>query len=163
MSTIGRIIGAILRPITERQAGQRSFAELAEALEDSGEKLRARLASVPDTPANREALNHIIGIERWGQRRLRVGLGEPFVSDGYRGYRLPENTALDDLRRAFAETRQQTVALARALAAAGGDPARKVRHNDLGELSLRGWLVYLAAHASREGLRLRGNSANPPG
>ena len=34
--------------------------------------------------------------------------------------------------------------------------SRRVRHNDLGDLSVGGWLAYLEAHARRESLRVRG-------
>lgn len=156
MSVIGRVIGGVLRPILERQAKGRSVHEFAEALERSGEEVEKRLRDAPDTPRNREVANHIVGIERWGQRRLRVALGEPFVEDSYRGYRLLEGMDLEALRSAFSDTRQDTVGLARELSFAGPELQTKVRHNDLGELSVGGWLAYLEGHAKRESTRLRG-------
>lgn len=36
-----------------------------------------KAAVIKGRPGNIEILAHIIGIERWGQRRLRVALGEP--------------------------------------------------------------------------------------
>lgn len=155
MSVIGRVIGRVLRPVLERQARGRSVGALVEALERSGQEVAARLGAAPHTPHNREVANHIVGIERWGQRRLRVALGEPPVSDSYRGYRLPEGTDMDALRSAFESTRRGTLDLARRLGAAGLDLSTRVRHNDLGPLSVRAWLVYLEGHAKRESTRIK--------
>jgi len=155
MSVIGRLIGRVLRPIVERQARGRSVGEFAGALERSGQEVAARLQAAPDTSHNREVANHIVGIERWGQRRLRVALGEPPLSDGYRGYRLPEGADMAALRSAFERTRQETVSLVRALDAAKLEPSTRVRHNHLGALSVRGWLAYLEGHAKRESTRIR--------
>lgn len=156
MSIVGRMIGRVLRPIAERQARGRSGAAFAADLERSGSELAARFGRAGDTPGNREALNHIVGIERWGGRRLRVALGEPPVTDSYRGYRLPEGTDLKALTEAFSDTRRETAKLALELARADPDLKTKVGHNDLGELSIGGWLAYLEAHAKRESLRVRG-------
>jgi hypothetical protein len=155
VSFVGRMIGTVLRPLAERQAKGRSLDELAEALERSGATLTVRFGRAADTPRNREALNHIVGIERWGQRRLRVPLGEPLLMDSYRGYRLPDSTSMDNLVQAFADTRRDTVNLARGLGSADLKPPAKVRHNDLGELSMGAWLAYLDGHAKRESLRVR--------
>ena len=156
MSVIGRVIGGILRPILERQAKGRSAQGFADALERSGVAVQKRLENAPDTPRNREVANHIVGIERWGQRRLRVALGEPLVIDPYRGYRLPEGTDYGALQSAFGDTRRDTVQLARELGFSDPKLQVKVRHNDLGELSVGGWLAYLEGHAQRESTRLRG-------
>lgn len=156
MSVIGRVIGTILRPIIERQAKGRSAQEFVGSLERSGEEVAKRLGDVPDTPQNQEVANHIVGIERWGQRRLRVALGEPPLVDSHRGYRLPEGADLAALRSAFADTRRGTVELARELSFADPTAQTKVRHNDLGELSVGGWLAYLDGHAKRESTRLKG-------
>jgi hypothetical protein len=157
MGTLQKLIGLGLRPFAERRARGRTLEEAARDLERSGARIDAHLADKPDTPANREAIAHCVGIERWGQRRLRVGLGEPLVMDGHHGYRPDPAIGVEALRTAMAETRAATVALARDLAAAGVAPATTVRHNDLGDLSLAGWLAYLEQHADRElPLRVRG-------
>lgn len=155
MSFVGRMIGTVLRPLAERQAKGRTLEDLAEALERSDSTLNARFGRAKDTPQNREALNHIVGIERWGQRRLRVPLGEPLLMDSYQGYRLPDSTSMGDLIQAFAETRRDTINLARGLGSADLKPPVKVHHNDLGGLSLGAWLAYLDGHAKRESLRVR--------
>lgn len=70
-------MGTILRPILERQAKKRTVRGFASSLERSGEEVTRHLSGIPYTPRNRGVVNHIVGIERWGQRRLRVALGEP--------------------------------------------------------------------------------------
>ncbi len=155
MSFIGNLVGAVLRPLLERQVKNRSLADLAASLEGSSVAVANRLEAAADTPRNREVANHVVGIERWGQRRLRVALGEVFVPDGYRGYRAPEDASLADLTRAYADTRRTTLELVRELQTQQVDPTRKIRHNDLGELSVKGWLAYLDGHAKRESTRLK--------
>ncbi len=157
MSVLQKLIGLGLRPFAERRGRQRSLDEAARDLEAAGARIDAHLVGKPDTHANREAIAHCVGIERWGQRRLRVALGEPLVLDAYHGHRPELTDGVEALSAAMTETRATTVALARELAAAGVDPATTVRHNDLGDLSLAGWLAYLEQHASRElPLRVRG-------
>lgn len=156
MSVLGHLIGKILKPIVERQGRGHSLEAWAAVLEATGRDVSARLEGATDTPTNREVANHIVGIERWGQRRLRVALGETPILDSYRGYRLPEGTSVEGLAQAFADTRRQTVELARTLNAAPLSPEAKVKHNDFGALSIRGWLAYLSGHAKRETVRLRG-------
>lgn len=155
MSTFQKIIGALLRPRVRQLGRGRSIEDLARRLEVSREPVEARVFGAADTPANREAINHLLGIERWGQRRLRVALGAPFERDSYRGYRLPDDASLAELQAAFRDTRSATVALARELQRAGADPGRTVPHNDLGDLTLVEWLAYLDGHAARERFRIR--------
>ncbi len=155
MSLMGRLIGRILRPILERQAKGRSAESFSSSLERTGNEAAARLQGAPDTPHNREVVNHIVGIERWGAHRLRVALGEPLVLDSYRAYRLPEGSDVATLRRAFTETRQDTGLLVSELDSADPALGTTVRHNDLGELSVGGWLAYLEGHAKREVGRLK--------
>ena len=157
MRIIQRLIGVFRHAIAERHARGRDLDTLAAELETSGRAMDARLAAAGDTPGNREAIAHWVGIERWGQRRLHVALGEPLVEDAYHGYRPDLGDGVAALRRAFAETRAETVALARRLRDAGVDAATTVRHNDLGELSVAGWLAYLIQHPEQESRgRLRG-------
>jgi hypothetical protein len=164
MSLLNRLIGAGLRLYAERGARGKSLDGLAAELETSAGTVTARMAAAADTPANREAANHVLGIEGWGQKRLRVALGEPLVLDSYRPYRLPEGTPIAELAAAFAERRRTTVALVRELEAAGVDPTGTVRHNAMGELSVAGWLTYLEQHASRESrYRLRASQRSSGG
>lgn len=154
MNPVRRLVGRLLRRITERRARGRSANELAERLERSGRELEERLERASLDPAGREKIRHVVGIERWGQRRLRVLLGDPFDAGGHRPYRPGDDADDAALRAAFTDTRAATVALARDLDAAGVDLARTVLHDDLGELSARGWLVYLDGHAKIELARL---------
>jgi hypothetical protein len=157
MRLLQRIIGLVRRPMAERHARGRSVERLASELEASGRELDGRFAGIADTPENRAALAHWIGIERWGQRRLRVALGEPFLDDGHHPYKPAEADGVVALRRSFADTRAETVDLAHRLHEASVDPATKVRHNDLGDLSVAGWLAYLLQHPEQESrARLRG-------
>ncbi|MFO7546991.1 MAG: hypothetical protein R6W77_15980 [Trueperaceae bacterium] len=155
MSTVQKIIGALLRPRVKQLARGRTIEDLAQRLEASREPVEAQVFGAADTPENREAINHLLGIERWGQSRLRVALGEPFERDSYRGYRLPDDTPLADLQAGFRDTRSGTIALARELQQAGVDPGHTVPHNDLGDLTLVEWLAYLDGHAARERFRIR--------
>jgi hypothetical protein len=157
MRPFQRLIGLFRRPMAERHARGKSIEELAAELEASGREMDARMAGKPDSPMNRESIAHWVGIERWGQRRLHVPLGEPFVEDAYHPYRPDKEQGVEALRQDFAETRAETVALARRLQEAGVDPETTVHHNDLGDLSITGWLAYLVQHPEQESRgRLRG-------
>jgi hypothetical protein len=132
-----KLIGLGLRLVAELRARGRGFEAAAVELERSGARLDDHLEGKPDTPGNREAIAHCVGIERWGQSRLRVGLGEPFTLDAHHGYRPDPALDIEALRVRMAATRADTVRLARALAAAGASPATTVRHNDPGRAIAR--------------------------
>ena len=155
MSWIQKAIGALLRPRVIGKARGTNLEEMALRLEASRDELLPRIMAANDTPGNREALNHFVGIERWSQSRLRVAEGEPFELDSYRGYRLPDDATLVELQQAFATTREATIEMARKFAAGGVDPQQKIRHNDLGELSVLEWFAYVDDHHLRERLRIR--------
>jgi hypothetical protein len=142
------LIGFVLRTITERQAAERSTADLVAGLENSAGKIAGRLATAADTPNNREVAAHVIGIERWGGRRLRVALGEPVVDDEYDVYRPSPDTPMGEMAGLFAQTRAETVALAHRAAAL--PESVTAPHNDMGDISIGAWLVYLRGHAERE-------------
>lgn len=149
------IRGNLQRALIERTAARHTPGELLERLDRTGAAITERLAAAPDTPANREAAVHVIGIERWGQRRLRIALGEPPVRDEYDAYRPGEDQDMAALAALFAETRQQTLALA--TLAVRLPESVTAPHNELGDLTVPGWLIYLEGHAERETrFRLRG-------
>jgi hypothetical protein len=150
MRLLQRTIGLMRRPMAERHARGRDLGQLGIELEASGRVMDARLSGLPDTPGHREVLAHWIGIERWGQRRLRVALGEPFLDDGHHPYKPDEADGTEALRQAFAATRAATIGLVRELREAGVDPTITVRHNDLGDLTIAGWLAYLLQHPEQE-------------
>jgi hypothetical protein len=147
-------IGRVFNFFIERQAKKTKLAELAGRLEAGGERLEQRLAQASDSQKNRKKLSHVIGIERWGQRRLQAALGEPLLRDEYDGYRPAPELDWQGLQVEFQTTRQETVALARQLEQAGAEDTR-VRHNEMEELSTRGWLHYLNGHADMECKRLK--------
>ena len=151
------IQGAAVGVILEWPAAGKSYAQWAATLEQSGRQIDARAAAAKDPVAAQKLLRHISGMERWGQNRLRVFLGAPFVRDEYDGYRPGVNLSLDQQRAAFQETRAETVDLARQLAAAaaGALATVKVEHNQFGPLSARGWLRYLDMHANLESKKFR--------
>lgn len=158
MRLIQKLIGLFRRPMAESQARGKTLEELATDLAASGKEMDERIAGRPDTRGNREAVAHWVGIERWGQRRLRVALGEPMVLDTHHPYLPDVDDGLDELRKAFAATREETVSLARRLEDEGVDPSTTVRHNDLGDMSVAGWLAYLIQHPEQEAYgRLRGS------
>ena len=153
---IRKLIAKAGAAYSEYAAGRRTFGELCTQLETSGQALLARAAQgAADDDANRRQLRHVIGIERWGQRRLRTFLGEPTVTDEYDGYCPPATLTLADLAGEFRTTRQDTVAIGRRLEATDPLAIDKVVHNDFGPLSAKAWLHYLELHARLEGWRLK--------
>lgn len=155
MSIQYSIAHAVGRLVFDKPARKLTLAEIAEKLESSGRTLEQRFAAASDTYANYECLAHIIGIERWGQRRLQVALGEPPLMDEYDAYRPSIALFWDDLRTAFSTTRQRTVELTRELEEAGVDDTTAVRHNELGIMTIHGWLRYLDMHANLESKKIQ--------
>lgn len=145
----------VVEQMFEKPARKRRYAELADDLQVSGERVKLRLERARGSEAGAETLRHIIGIERWGQRRLRVAQGEPFAPDGHQPYKPPHDASWEDLKAAFLATRAETVALARALSDAPPPQDWRVAHNGFGPLSARAWLRYLRTHAELESRRIR--------
>ena len=141
--------------VLERPARKKTFAELITKLEQSGQAIATQAETAADTPANRELLRHISGIERWGQRRLRVFLGKAFIQDDYDSYQPAASLTLAQQREFFQKTRQATVDLTRQLATAKLSETVTVRHNFVGPMSARAWLLYLASHANREAKQIK--------
>ena len=132
-----------------------TLEELASTLQKSGERIERRIAKAAGTSVNRAVVSHIIGIERWGQERLLVLAGQPYVRDEYNRYAPSPALPWDSLRESFAKTRRGTVALVNILKLAGVSPTGTVPHNEFGDLTLRAWLRYLNGHADLESLKLR--------
>lgn len=141
--------------LLERPARKASLPDLAQRLEESGYKISARLKTLPESDRNRIVLRHIIGIERWGQRRLRTAFGEPFLNEEYDGYKPDKSTAWERLQTEFAETRRHTVTLIHDLNEAKVNTNRKIPHNSYGDLTLRGWIRYLEVHAGFESKKIK--------
>ena len=165
MSIQTTLKGVAVQAFIEWPAKRRSFERAAQKLDATGQKLEARFAKAEGTDAQKQTLRHIIGIERWGQRRLWLAVrysGESGVrssevaySDAHHAYKPVETASWNELIAKFKTTRQETVALARYLADTETDEALTVPHNDLGDLSLRGWLRYLRTHATFEARKIR--------
>lgn len=141
------------RQMFERPAQKLTLEQHTERLVNSGAEIAGRIAGVQATDAQREKLRHVIGIERWSQRRLRVLLGEPPVQDGHHPYKPAADLGWAELVQDFAKTRTETVALAKQLA--GADADARAEHNQFGGLSARGWLRYINGHAEFELKRVK--------
>jgi hypothetical protein len=150
LSGLRRAAASLIIELPARWTG---IDRLIERLEKSGRSLEKRAAAAGARSSNAEVLAHIIGIERWGQRRLRVLLGELGTLDEYDFYR-PKEKDLAALRTIFQTTRQETISLCKSLRMAGIDLGARVLHNQLGEISLLGWLYYLNLHARIESQRI---------
>ena len=134
----------------KRPAAKLSLGELATKLEESGKTLESKYGAALDTAANREKLRHVIGIERWGLRRLETFTGKEPVADEYDGYQPSPSASWRDLKLAFTNTRRSLVALARQLDKQKLTDDRRAPHNQQGELTAREWLYYLRMHANFE-------------
>jgi len=141
--------------VIERPARKLTLEELILQLELSTKQMAERLKSCVDTHNNRRQLCHVVGIERWGQRRLRVALGEPFLTEEYDHYRPSVERSWHELLDEWNATRQATLALTRDLSQVKTDQELKISHNMYGPLSIKGWLRYLDIHASSEGKRIK--------
>ncbi|SEJ92368.1 DinB superfamily protein [Deinococcus reticulitermitis] len=158
----GDIKEFVVANVLEKPAGRSSFTDLSQGLERSGNFLAQRAERAADTPENRDLLAHIIGIERWGQNRLQVALGQrEFVRDEYHPYRPPEGSTLAQLQVALSQTRSRTVDLARQLHARPPHDDFVVEHNGLGPLTAKGWLRYLTQHADLESRKLKSAKGAP--
>jgi hypothetical protein len=149
------LISTILHFVISRSAVKFSLDELQTRLRLSSESITECIEKAPDTPANRGQVSHLIGIERWGQRRLRTALGEPLVMGEYDADRPSEDQPLETLSNLFSETRQQTLALVDELKKVPGVENKMIPHNEIGDLSVRGWLFYLDSHANRESQKIK--------
>lgn len=150
------MIQKILRTLLlERPGGKWTMAAWGEKLATSGVSIGHRLDKYSDSERNRQVLSHIIGIEQWGQSRLRVGLGEPFKEEEYNTYRPSRSRSWEQLKAEFRMTRKRTVALAEALDDNQVDQFMQVKHNRYGMITLGAWLRYLDMHANLESKRMK--------
>lgn len=150
LQVIQHLIALLIIELPARIAG---LNRLITRLEKNGQALEKRFLKINDRAANQQILTHMIGIERWGQRRLRVALGESLVTEEYDHYR-PAQQDWRMLQQTFLSVRQETVSLGKSLRMAGVDPNTRILHNQFGEISLLGWFYYLNIHASIESLQI---------
>ena len=156
MRPLQRFIGRTLKFFAERDARGDDWDAHTRKLEEALTVMQNRCAGAKDTAWNREAVAHVTGIERWATARLRRALdGDAVVMDAYHPYRPDTEQGLDALLVAMADTRRDTLSLVHDYKLAGGATRVTVPHNDLGDLTVGGWLSYLRAHGSRELLRVR--------
>jgi hypothetical protein len=139
----------------ERPVRKLTILDLIQQLDESAKQISEHIEALSDTPANRRQLCHMIGIERWGQRRLRVALGEPFLTEEYGHYCPSSERSWDELKSEWGTTREATLALASDLTQVNLPPDLKVPHNQFGPLSIKGWLRYLDVNASSEGKQIK--------
>lgn len=149
------LIDRIFRSLTERAAKKHTLGQWPGILAQSGAMVDNRFTSAKETASNVNTGAHVIGIERWGQSRLRVFLGDELVMDEYDGYRPPAEDGVAAMIPLFEETRAETIRLAEALAEADIPDTQSVPHNCMGGLTTRGWLAYLDSHATRESSRMK--------
>ncbi len=140
-------LGAYL--LLKRPVKDKTFAEIIDTCRENGRVLVAKISAAPENEANQEQLNHIIGIEQWGQSRLQIALGGPLLQDEYDQYRPEHNATFSELRDLFPTVRATTVALAEKINKNDADN-HKVPHNQFGDLDCKVWLYYLTIHADRE-------------
>ncbi len=145
------VIRAAAALFVERPARRLGGESLVARLEAGRQVTLDRFAAADPTAARRQ-LRHVIQIERWGQRRLRVALGDvPFQADVSGTYAPADD---DDLLATFADVRTETLVLGRRVFDERRDGVA-VEHNSLGPLTARGWLQYLHLHADFEMKRAR--------
>ena len=92
------LLGFFKNIFIEVPAGKAGFDALVKNLETSGQTISTRLGGIASSAANRTRLRHIVGIERWGQSRIRTLLGQALVMDEYDGYQPAESMDWNDLR-----------------------------------------------------------------
>lgn len=143
MHLIYRIGAAVL---FEWPAGRQGDDALVDALRQGGERVSRRIINAAQTPRKHTIARHIIGIERWGDRRLLSALGAVGIYDEYDDYRPPQDATWSDLVQAFHTTRAETLSLAEAVQERRFLPA--IVHNQFGPMTPRAWLRYLDNHAN---------------
>jgi hypothetical protein len=148
-----RVTRLVVQLILEQPAKRQGLVTLTQTLNDSGEALHRDLERIEDTERNREQLRHIIAIERWGQSRLNVALGEPFVQDESYAYKPSNTLAWSELKDVFIATRADSLSLAERLGSR--NISQKVLHNQFGPISILAWLKYLESHARLESKKIR--------
>jgi hypothetical protein len=149
------VVRLFVRALVERPARRTGPAKLVARLEAGLAPLEARFRAVAGDPKALRTLRHIVTIERWGQGRLRVALGDrPYARDESGAYAPASDAPYEGLLDQLRATRAETVTLARRVADEG-KAAVLVDHNSLGPLTAAGWLQYLNVHADFEAKRVR--------
>lgn len=130
--------------------GDKSVDDLLTELDASGSRITQSLMDKTPTERNYRVLSHIIGIERWGQSRLTVLEGDPFVGGEYDPYRPPVGLSWNELQDQFKDTRAETLRIVKRIGDRPESPDYMTAlHNDFGELNLTAWAFYLRIHAEQ--------------
>jgi hypothetical protein len=147
------VVRFFVNVFVERPAARRGSARLADELEQSADALLSTLGNSKSPERAAKQARHILGIERWGQQRLRVALGErSYERDSHQPYLPDAALNRDGVVALLREARAETVKLARRLASEGKGRVA-VEHNSIGPLTADGWLRYLKVHADLEAKR----------
>jgi hypothetical protein len=145
----------MFRGVTEWRARGKTYAELNDWLRRSNATTMKRMTGLDDNRRNRIVANHITAIECWGQRRLRVFLGMPPTFDECDDYAPGIDLPIAELRERFRTARAETISILQQIEQQGVDLDQTVAHNELGDLTLRAWVGYLADHSARESNQFR--------
>ena len=154
MTIRANVLHFIAGLVFERPVRSLSADQLRLRLSNGGTTVVAAMRAASDTPTNQGIATHIIGIERWGQARVRELHTGTHTVEEYDHYR-PATASMAQLAETMATTRAETIAILDQLSAAGIALTQQVAHNMFGAMTLAGWLQYLAAHASLESRKLR--------
>jgi hypothetical protein len=151
MNAIFKLAGKVM---FENPAQKKTYPQLSASLERGGETILERFNKAGESAKSVELLRHITTIERWGANRLRVLLSEKaFDPDSSKAYVPAGNATWSELLEGFRVTRAETIALSHRLEEKATE--NRVPHNQMGELSGKGWLNYLASHSDLESRKLR--------
>jgi len=153
MALTDKITQGVGQLFFEKPSKNKTLAEWSAKLEEGGRMIDDRAAKTTKTEKTEKTLRHVSGIERWGQSRLQVFLGESFQHDEYDEYRPERDLTLDQQRDFFRETRQETLNIVQQLIDAEVTTDQRVDHNDFGPFTANGWLRYLNTHANIESRR----------
>lgn len=153
MSVRSVLLHTVAHLVFERPAQSLTSAHMQQRLTTGGDAVVAAMRHTSDTPAHQAIATHIIGIERWGQARLRDALTHTSTVEAYDHYR-PASAPMAQLAALMHATRADTCALAVQLADPANNAAHTAQHNTFGALSIAGWLQYLHRHSIMESRKL---------
>ncbi|MFM7679694.1 MAG: DinB family protein [Roseiflexaceae bacterium] len=154
MTIRARFLHFIAGFVFERPVRRLSADQIRQRLSNGVTTVVAAMRAASDTHTHQRVATHIIGIERWGQARLRELLTRTHTSEEYDHYR-PAVASMTHLADLMTNTRAETIAVFDQLCAAGITTTQVAHHNMFGAMTLAGWLQYLNAHASLESRKLR--------
>lgn len=153
MTLRSRFLHLIAGLVFERPVRRLTVEQLRQRLSNGGTTVVTAMRATSDTDAHQRVATHIIGIERWGQARMRELLTGTHIVEEYDHYR-PANASMAQLAETMTTTRAETIAILDQLSAAGIALTRQTPHNMFGPMTLAGWLQYLDAHATLESRKL---------